>query len=185
MTEMIWSSYNCNEYMTGKNITHKYVLNLCCVNSFSSRNTHNTRKSPWELSTQCRHFIYAQYTSGVTSALFLTVGLTRSCAQFILWTDHCQWETHEYSFRVRFSLLILKSLNCICCNRRWDEIQKRFRCFTASFTSSKKRLTSYTVVPFSVCWVTCGHLDTVWKQNIKYHRSRRVGCYSLHEITFG
>lgn len=40
---------------TGKNIFDEYVLNLFLVNSIF---VHNTRKSPWELSAQRRHFIY-------------------------------------------------------------------------------------------------------------------------------
>lgn len=83
-------------------VTHKYISDLCCVNSFSAEmpttqenHPENCLPSVGTSSTQ-----NIQVASWVPLALFVAVGLTHSCAQFILWTHRCQWKTHEFCFRV-------------------------------------------------------------------------------------
>lgn len=92
-------------------MTHKYILNLCCVNSFFSRNAHNTRKSPWELSTQCRHFIYTEYTSGVISAscLICSCGINSFMCAVHIGNRPLPMKNTWILFQGGFSLLILKA----------------------------------------------------------------------------
>ena len=100
-----------NEYVTGKKlITHKYVffcffLNLRRVNSASAGNTHNTRKSPWETVDTSSKTQNIRVASKVPLALFVAVGLTRSCARFRLRAIENTW---IFSFGVDSALLILK-----------------------------------------------------------------------------
>lgn len=140
--EWCGAARQCNECVTGRKkklpfflIAHKYVLNLHCVNS-SPAKIPTTRKSPWELSTQCRHFIYTEYTSGVTSAscVICSDGINSVICTIHIVNRSPPMENIWIEF---FGGWIFTSSESHLLQQKMEEIQKCFRCFTASFTSSK------------------------------------------------
>lgn len=132
--------------------------NLYCVNSSPEENTHNTRKSPWEPSLDTSSMQDTQ----VTSAFFKATRLIHSCAQFISWTDDNANKTIWIKFLCRFPLLMLQVWNPFAVAGDGGDTEM-LQMFYSQFYQQWNCLTSYTVVLLSVCRVTCGHLDTVWK----------------------
>lgn len=93
MTDMIWSSYNSNEY--DRNISDKYILNLCCVNSFTAGKA-TTQENPPE---NCVALTSTQNIPEYTRAraLLVDMGLTRSCTLHIINRSRLN-KTHTFSF---------------------------------------------------------------------------------------
>lgn len=162
-------------------MTHKCALNLCCVNSFFSQNAHNTRKSPWELSTQCRHFIYTEHTSGVISAsrLICSGGINSFVCTVHSASRRLPMRNTWILFRAGSSLLILRAWIAFVVTEDGKDTNASD---VLQFHQQQNCLTSYTVVAFGVCWFTCGHLDKVWKKNIKWDHRQHVWCSSLRRI---
>lgn len=114
-------------------ITHKYVLNLYCVNCSPTKIPTTQENLPENClpSVDTSSTQNMRVASPVPLALFAATGLTHS------WSSHrCQWKTCEFSFRLHFCFEYSKS-EWHWLKQKMEEIQKCFRCFTASLTSSK------------------------------------------------
>lgn len=104
-----------------------------------------------------------QMISQVPYFFLLPIGLTYS---YTIHIRNCLLKRYTWiSFQCRFSLLMLADWIQLAVTEGGRDTEV-LQMFTASLISSKKKKekkTSYKAALPSVCWVTCGHLDPVWK----------------------
>lgn len=136
-------------------IAHKQAQNLCSVNSFPAERA-TTEESPPE---NCRHFIHTHNTSGVTSGSRNSGINSFMCGVYTV--------TNE-KHMIFISLLVLVVALKVC--KRHGGDREKLQMFNRQL---EQQLNSVIYSRTKGCWVTCGHLDTVWK---KYKVRPQTAC---------